>query len=497
LIAKISWKNAILYPLRDQEHLMKPTLRQLLFRPVIFVGFVLGLLVLGELLAIGRLTWINNQRIHTIEDGIERGRHMEKAVFELLELQLKLSTLKSNGVSTQTDINDIRVQLITILEAHNQAFLVPLDLNNLQNVFATATSGDQPSMLRALELIEQVLDKQAAEEEKQLNNVKSDSQLELQLAIILPLLLFWFGHYFFRTNVLEPLDSLKELLSGLAEGEMKPIDRDTPDPLLHALFDRYNQLVTRLQELEQEHLEHTSALEFRVRQTSHALLDLSQQLAKAERLAALAELAASTAHELRNPLASIQLALENMLQECVDTELSERMQLVYREVQRLTRNLNDLLASARNSAEFSQKINIRQILEELLMLLKYQAEENIKFSYDVSADLYAFLPEREFRQMLLNLLLNSIQAIGPNSGEIRVVATYGNNRLFITISDTGPGFNDDILEHGIRPFVSLKDGGSGLGLAMVQRFVKDHHGRLQLQNIPPGHACVSLSLPTS
>lgn len=476
---------------------IKPTMRQLLFRPVIFVSFVLGLLVIGELMAIGRLTWVNNLRIHTIEEGIGRGRHMEKTVFELLQLQLQLSSRQGSGLAEQSDLAAIRSQLIDILETHNNVFPSPLDLNNLQNVFAMAVPGDQPSMLRALDLIEQVLDKQASEEEKLLNNVKNDSQLELQLAIILPLLLFWIGHYFFKTNVLEPLDSLKELLSGLAEGEMKPIDRDTTDPLLHSLFDRYNHLVSRLVELEQEHLDYTTALEFRVRQTSHALLEQSQQLAKAERLSALAELAASTAHELRNPLASIQLALENMLQECADKDLAERLQLVYHEVQRLTRNLNDLLASARNSAESSQKVDVRQMLEELLLLLKYQTKENIQFSYEVAPNLYAFLPESEFRQMLLNLLLNSIQAIGANNGEVSVLATQLDNRLLMTISDSGPGFNKEYLQNGIRPFVSLKDGGTGLGLAMVQRFVKDHHGRLQLQNTQQGHACVTLSLPIS
>ena len=188
---------------------MKPTLRQLLFRPVIFVSFVLGLLVIGELLAIGRLTWVNDQRIHNIEDGIGRGRHMEKTIFDLLELQLKLSSHKAAGASSQRDIDDIRTQLLNILSQHNQVFPVPLDLDNLQNVFEQAVPGDQPSMLRALELIEQVLDTQASEEEKLLNSVKNDNQLELQLAVILPLLLFWVGHYFFRTNGLEPLDSLK------------------------------------------------------------------------------------------------------------------------------------------------------------------------------------------------------------------------------------------------------------------------------------------------
>ena len=100
--------------------------------------------------------------------------------------------------------------------------------------------------------------------------------------------------------------------------------------MLHDLFDRYNHLVSRLLELEQAHLNYTSALELRVRQTSHALLEQSQQLAKAERFAALAELAASTAHELRNPLASIQLALENMLQECQDREVARCHRKLFR-----------------------------------------------------------------------------------------------------------------------------------------------------------------------
>lgn len=469
-------------------------MRQLLLRPVIFVSFVLGLLVIGELLAIGRLTWINDQRIHTIEQDISRGRTLEETIFQFLQLQLKLASIKGNPAD-RSDTALIESQLIDILNSHKNDSPAILDLENLRNVFSQAMPSDQPSIMRALELIEQVLDKQAFEEEKLLINVKNDSQLELQLAMILPLLLFWIGHYFFKTNVTEPLDSLKELLSGLAEGEMKPIERNTSDPLLHALFDRYNHLVSRLMELEDEHLEYTTALEFKVRQTSHALLDQSQQLAKAERLAALAELAASTAHELRNPLASIQLTLENMLQECMDADLAERMQMVYREVKRLTKNLNSLLASARNTAESSQKINVLHVLEELLTLLRYQSRENITFSYDMANDIHVFLPENEFRQMLLNLMLNSVQAIGPHSGEVKVVAYREDSHLFMTISDSGPGFSNDFLENGIRPFVSLKDGGTGLGLAMVQRFIKENHGRLQLLNIPPGHACVKLCLP--
>lgn len=474
----------------------KPTLRQLLFRPVIFVTITLGLLVVGELIAIGRITWLNQQRIHTIETDIGQGRHLEETIFELLHLQLKLAASKSTTQSDKNQITEIEAQLVEILQPHNNHSLaVSADLRNLQDVFAKAIEGDQQQLTQALDLIHQVLEKQAQEEEKLLINVEDDGRLELQLAIMLPLLLFWIARYFFKINVSEPLDSLKDLLSGLAEGNLQPIERDTPDPLLHALFDRYNQLVLRLQELEREHLNYTQSLETKVRETSHTLLEQSQKLARAERLGALAELAASTAHELRNPLASIQLALENMLQESEDAEQGERLQLVYDEVKRLTRNLNDLLASARSSAASAQTISVKAMLDDLLRLLKYQAQESILFHNTVADDIEVFLPEIEFRQVLLNLLLNSIQAIGQHSGEIEVSATRQHERLILAIKDSGPGFNADLLKRGIRPFVSLKDGGTGLGLTLVQRFIKDHQGQLALTNDADGHACVSLNLP--
>jgi signal transduction histidine kinase len=183
-----------------------------------------------------------------------------------------------------------------------------------------------------------------------------------------------------------------------------------------------------------------------------------------------------------------------MLQECQDSDLAERLQLVYQEVQRLTRNLNDLLASARSSTVSSQTIQVKQALEDLLRLLKYQAQESISFNYEVADDLQVFLPENEFRQVLLNLLLNSIQAIGSGSGTVSIVARREAERLLLTVSDTGHGFDADFLRHGIRPFVSLKDGGTGLGLSMVQRFVKDHQGQLKLENDAAGHASVTLNL---
>lgn len=469
---------------------------KLLLRPVIFITLVMGILVVGELLAIGRLTWQNHQRIHTIETDIGKGHRLEETIFELLQLQSQLALHRSNPSIAASQINEVQARLLDLLQVHDKSeFAVPVDLRTLQSKFAAASTGDTQALNDSVNSIRQILANQIEEEEKLLISVESDSRLELQLAIILPLLLFWMGQYFFRNNVLEPLDALRDLLSGLAEGVKQPISRDTADPVLRDLFDRYNQLVAHLIELEQEHLNHTSLLEQQVRQTSHALLEQSNRLAKAERLAALTEMAASTAHELRNPLAIIQVALENLLSESTNPDLQPRIAMLHREVQRLTQHLNDLLNSTRNSSETAQPTDVNAVIKDLITLLNYQAVDNIAFEVRGGANIPLLLPETEFRQVLLNLLQNAAQAIGNHGGTIVVEIQQDQQQLTIAIIDSGTGFSPEFLRQGIRPFFSLKQKGSGLGLVMVQRFARDQGGQLKLENDESGHGKVTLSLP--
>lgn len=471
-------------------------MRQLLLRPIIFVTLVMGILVLIELLAIGHLTWLNHQRIHTIETDIGKGHRLQETIFELLQLQTKLSLHQNNPALTADDIAEVQNHLLDLLQNYNSAdFNVDLDLRSLQDKFGKAVNGDSQALIDSVNLIQSVLDQQTAEEEKLLIRVEDDSELELQLAVILPLLLFWIGQYFFRNNVLEPLDALKDLLSGLAEGVKEPIARTSPDPIISDLFERYNKLVAHLIELEQAHQTYTGELESQVRKTSHELLEQSHRLAKAERLAALTEMAASTAHELRNPLAIIQVALENMQSETDDPELRERIGLLHKEVNRLTDHLNDLLSNARSRSEAATAIDVERVARELVKLLSYQVADNVRFDIQGPAGAEAVLPEIEFRQVLLNLLQNAVQAIGDQSGLIRLFIRPTREHLQITVSDSGGGFGPELLQQGIRPFVSLKEKGSGLGLVMVQRFARDQGGNLKLENSPAGHACVTLTLP--
>ncbi len=464
-------------------------MRHLLLKPVIFVSIILGLFIIGELIALGGLTWRNHQRLSLLEQDVKNGHHLEETIFVLLSSQLQeadksQTTLLSRLPDLQ--FNDSRV--IT-------------DVSQLRESFAKALEGDKQSWLQSLNITRHLISRQIQEEENLLSKIAEDTQLEFKLAIILPLLTFFiifiFGRHFFNNNVIAPLDSLKDFLQMLARGDRQPIRQQTADPVMRALFDNYNQLVLRLIELEKEHVDYTTELEHKIRQTTSTLLEQSQQIARSERLSVVAELAASTAHELRNPLAGIQLALENILQECPETEWWDRLNAVNNEIKRLTRHLNDLLALTRPSANSSEHIDVNQICNELKHFLNYQIPENIRLIYQIEPKLNVYLPATEFRLALLNLLLNAIQAIGHNSGRIQLIARHEHEQIVITVQDSGPGFNQDFLEHGIRPFVSLKEKGTGLGLATVKRFVKSQQGKIRLYNNDQGHACVTLTLPVS
>jgi signal transduction histidine kinase len=455
-------------------------MRNFLFRPIIFVSIVLGIFIIGEFIIMGGLTWRNHQRLSMLEKDIRNGHKLEETIFLLLQNQ---SHSAPTFIKTDQNLEPIIVE----------------EINRLQHAFAKALDGDTASLNTALETTRQLFARQTREEENLLRKIAEDSQLELQLSIVLPLLAFLIvyviGHYFFNRNVLLPLNSLKDLLQLLARGDRQPIHQESNDPLMRGVFENYNNLVFRLTELENEQLNYTHELEQKVRKITSDLLEQSQQIARSERLSVVAELAASTAHELRNPLAGIQLALENILQEAKDNDLSERLNAVYSEVKRLTRHLNDLLALTRSTPTHAEDVNLNKLCSDLSLFLKYQIPEKILFNYSVEPNIELHLPETEFRLALLNLLLNAIQAIGPNPGHINLTAVRQQQQVLITIEDNGPGFAKTLLTNGIRPFISMKEKGTGLGLAMVQRFIKSQQGSIRLYNTKAGHACVALSLP--
>ncbi len=447
------------------------------------IGLLLGILALSELVALSGMSWKNLQRIDRLKQEIVQSHQLEQLLFILQD---------------QTPSKLAKQKLLQAF-LHNQP-QIPDETRILLERLQTILS-HQPGRIdknTILPVLHKTLSAQLKAEEQLLDKIYANNELELKLAILVPtgivLLFLLVGRFYFKRFVTEPINNLERLLTRLAEGSRQPVEPGKTDPAIKALFDSYNRLVNRLRELEQEHQQHTASLEQEVRQATHSLLEQSHSLARAERLAAVGELAASAAHELRNPLAGIQVALENMCQECQDQDMCERLQLVHNEIKRLTGRLNDLLVYSRQQPEQPAHFILYDWIKDLITLLNYQIDEKIHIKLECDPAIEVFLPKNELRQALLNLILNAIQSIGDQAGTVTVRVNIENKQLIIDVLDTGAGFSDEFLQQGIRPFASHKKHGTGLGLPMVLRFARAHGGDLSVWNTEQGLACVRLTL---
>ena len=342
------------------------------------------------------------------------------------------------------------------------------------------------------------LNQELAAHESLANTIEAQAQRRLRIAIGLALgllmvsVLLW---AMVRRRILTPLQTLAGQMTLLARHDYSELPVERTDPLLFPMIENYNHMARRLRRLEQLQQQRQKTLTDEVRSATHMLLQQQGRLAQTERLGAVGEIAAEIAHELRNPLTSIQMALENLRYDVQGAELAQRVDLITDEVKRITHQLNQLLDQARQRPEVLVRVDIGAELDNLVALTSYQLPQQVSVRYETDKQLTCLLPRSRLRQVLLNLILNAGQAIGEKAGEIALQAWREDDRLNITVTDTGPGFPPEMLKAGVRPFHSRRAGGTGLGLVMVRRFSGDLGGELLLSNCDAGGARVTLSLP--
>lgn len=325
-----------------------------------------------------------------------------------------------------------------------------------------------------------------------------DNQLELKtttfISITLPLLALLML-FFLRHRILRPLDNLSHLIAQVGRQELPTVPLNKLDPLLKPVFKDFSHLVERLSELEQAQQKHQRELEDKVRHATQSLLEYQQTLAQSERLAAVGELTAGLAHELRNPLAGIHMALANLKNEMNDDDKSARLTLVMEELERVTKLLKQVLNQSRHRPEAASRFKLAEMLHSLLQLVRYQIPARIEIEQRVSEDMQCKLPQGRLRQVLLNLILNAAQSIGKAPGLICIDASFSETRLAIQVSDNGKGFPQELMEAGVQTFMSGHEHGTGLGLSIVRRFCYEQGGELRLSNPNSGGACAEMMLP--
>lgn len=348
---------------------------------------------------------------------------------------------------------------------------------------------------KALKIMDETLEYEALQREKSLEDINFDTQNELYVALVIFTLILVGAMLFLHFRILHPLNDLRKLLERLTEEDFTPITTAHLDPLLLPVFSSYNEMVIHLAELEEAKRLYAQSLQHEVRLATQALLEQQYSLARAERLAAVGEVAAELAHEIRNPLAGIQMAFNNLRREITDPHYCERMDLISSELKRLAVLLSDMLHQSKHSPEVATHFNLTTLIRDLAALTRYQIAEAIQLEIETPAPLPVYLPESGMRQALLNLILNAADVLEGGSGLIRIAAQIDGQDLRIDVIDNGPGFSKELLDYGIRPFRTSRRRGTGLGLAMVQRFVKNMGGTIHLSNQQPRGACVTVVLP--
>ncbi|HSB70529.1 MAG TPA: ATP-binding protein [Candidatus Methylomirabilis sp.] len=235
-----------------------------------------------------------------------------------------------------------------------------------------------------------------------------------------------------------------------------------------------------------------------------------QRLDHAERLATVGELAASLAHEIKNPLAGIAGAVQVMADELPeDNPRKEIMSEVLAQVHRLDRTVRDLLAFARPGKPDVGPCDVHQVLDWVLLLL---AEDPEAKRVRVVRSYLPGLPRvdadaKQLGQVFLNLVLNAIQAM-PHGGQVSLrtglrEAEGGEgggprgrgDMVEVVVADTGPGIPPHLLDEIFKPFITTKHRGTGLGLAVSRRIVEDHGGWIAAESQPGHGATFRVCLP--
>ena len=241
-------------------------------------------------------------------------------------------------------------------------------------------------------------------------------------------------------------------------------------------------------------------MEEKIQRTTADLRKTEAQLIRSEKLAALGQLAAGIAHEIRNPLTSINILIHS-LTENFPSENTHRedLQVIEEEIRRINEIVDQFLRFAKPASPLFEKTNLIPIFEEILQLLRPQIERGkIKVKKEFEPLPLITVDKEQVKQVILNLLLNAVQAM-PKSGHLILRGQIPENDRWINLSiqDSGAGIPGEDMDKLFDPFFSTKEGGIGLGLSIAHRIIDQHHGKIEVESTPGRGTLFTVWLPIS
>jgi PAS domain S-box-containing protein len=234
-----------------------------------------------------------------------------------------------------------------------------------------------------------------------------------------------------------------------------------------------------------------------------ALRRMERDLAHAEKLTALGQLAAGVAHEINTPLANILLVAESLQRRLADPAGRTKLQTIIDQVETSSRIVKGLLDFARKKEPVFGRVDLVQTVRDTILFIRGKMSGDVDILVEAPGEAVEVDGDRsQLTQVFANIVLNGIEAMGGKgrvtirvtaSGEEGAEAPSGE----VTVEDEGPGLPKEALDHAFDPFFTTKGdhGGTGLGLSVAYGIVQAHHGTIELRNRPEGGARITVRLP--
>ncbi len=232
-------------------------------------------------------------------------------------------------------------------------------------------------------------------------------------------------------------------------------------------------------------------------QMTQELKQSRDKLIQAERLATAGKMSASFAHEIRNPLSSMRM-LSQMLMQKPETsdEQQQSLQYILEEIERIDNIVKGLMDFARPTTLNLAQQSLVPALKSVLALMEANlTHHQIQLLSELASDLPDFqFDSDKIKQAFMNVVLNAMEAI-PQGGTLTVAAFKQEDAVCIKVTDTGIGISAEDIEHLFEPFFTLKEKGTGLGLANVKRILEEHGGTVEIESTPGEGTTVAMWLP--
>lgn len=279
----------------------------------------------------------------------------------------------------------------------------------------------------------------------------------------------------FVVRILKPLSSLSEATKRIGVGDLDVRVKKRGAKELRLLLDSFNNMAEKLKSSREE-------------------------LMRAERRAAWREVAQQIAHEIKNPLTPIRLATERLREKHKKSapDLSFAIEnatgSILTELETLERLLSEFSRFARLPSPVLKEVDITTILKEVENL--YRDSIKAKFSVSIESQLPKVLCDaQQLKEVFVNLIDNSIHALPDEGGAIEISAETKGGEIEIDIKDNGSGINEEDKVNIFKPYFTKRKGGNGLGLAIVDRIISEHKGRIEVESKPGKGTTFRIFLP--